>query len=198
MSFDFAPWVAAYGYPAALAGALFEGETVLVLAGLFAHRGVLDMPLLILLGAAGGAVGDIVYFALGRRYGATLLERFPTFAPAADRVQTLIQRFPALSIVGIRFLYGLRTVGPAVIGSSAVAWPRFLLLNAVGALVWSGCWVGAGYVLGEAAQRLLGRAMRVEREFFIAALVAALVVTIVLRLRRRRIRSPRKAKRVSS
>ena len=191
MTIDFSPWVAAYGYPATLAGALFEGETVLVLAGLFAHRGVLDLPWVIALGALGGAAGDIVYFALGRRYGAELLGRFPRFAPAAERVQALIHRHPDLSIFGIRFLYGLRTVGPAVIGSSAVPWPRFLILNALGALVWSACWVGAGYVLGEAAQRLLGRVMHVEREFFVGALVVAVIATIALRLRRRRIRSPK-------
>jgi membrane protein DedA with SNARE-associated domain len=106
-------------------------------------------------------------------------------------VNALIRRHPGLSIFGIRFLYGLRTVGPAVIGSSGVPWPRFLLLNALGALVWSACWVGAGYVLGEAAQRLLGRVMHVEREFVIGALLLAVVATIALRLRRRRIRSPK-------
>ncbi len=186
MAIEFAPLVAQYGYPATLVGALFEGETVLVLAGLFAHRGILEYPLLVVLGALGGAMGDIAYFALGRRYGAALLGRFPKFAPAATRVHALIERFPDLAVFGIRFVYGLRTVGPAVIGASKVSWPRFLLLNALGALVWSACWVSAGYVLGTAAQRLLGRVMHVEREFFIAAVIVALIVTVILRTRRRR------------
>jgi membrane protein DedA with SNARE-associated domain len=190
MAVEFAAWVSAYGYPVVLVGAVFEGETVLVLAGLFAHRGLLDLPLLIALGALGGAGGDIVYFALGRRYGDALLNRYPRFAPAAERVQALVRRHPELAIFGIRFLYGLRTVGPAVIGSSAVPWSRFLVLNALGAFAWSACWVGAGYVLGEAAQRLLGRVMHVERELAIGALFVALVATIALRLWRRRVRSP--------
>ena len=191
MNIDFASLAAQYGYPATLFGAVFEGETVLVLAGLFAHRGVLHLPLLIALGAIGGALGDIAYFTLGRRYGDDLLKRYPRFAPAALRVQKWVQDYPKLTIFGIRFLYGLRTVGPAVIGSSAVSWSRFLLLNALGALVWSACWAGAGYVLGEAAQRLLGRVMHIEREFFFGALIVALVVTIALRLRRRRVCSPK-------
>ena len=191
MAIELAPLVAEYGYPAALVGALFEGETVLVLAGLFAHRGVLHLPLLIALGALGGAIGDIVYFTIGRRCGPTLLEKFPKFAPAAERVHALIERHPELAVFGIRFLYGLRTVGPAVIGTSAISWPRFLLLNALGALVWSACWVGAGYGLGEAAYRLLGHVMHIGREFFIAAAVVALAVTAILRMRRRRIRSPK-------
>jgi membrane protein DedA with SNARE-associated domain len=192
MAIDFAPLVAEYGYPAALVGAMFEGETILVLAGLFAHRGLLELPWLVALGGLGGAAGDILYFAIGRKYGSALLDRFPKFAPAADRVRTLVQRFPNIAIFGIRFLYGLRTVGPAVIGASAVGWPRFLLLNALGALVWSGCWVGAGYLLGETAKRLLGHVMHVEKEFFIAAVVVAVLATVVLRLRRHRIRSPKR------
>jgi membrane protein DedA with SNARE-associated domain len=191
MAIDLSPLVATYGYPAALAGAVFEGETVLVLAGLFAHRGVLDLPLVILLGALGGAAGDIVYFTLGRRYGPTLLERFPKYAPIVERVQALVARFPDLAVFGIRFLYGLRTVGPAVIGAGAISWPRFLALNALGALAWSALWVGAGYVLGEAAQRLLGKVMHVERDFLLLALAAAALATILLRLRRRRMRAPK-------
>ncbi len=186
MTFEFAPLVATYGYPAALVGALFEGETVLVIAGLFAHRGILAFPLLVALGAIGGALGDIAYFTLGRKYGAALLERYPKFGPAAKKAEALIARHPELAVFGIRFLYGLRTVGPAVIGASAIRWPRFLLLNALGALTWSTCWVGTGYVLGEAAQRMLGRVMHIEREFFIGAIVVAVVTSIFLRLRRRR------------
>ncbi|HQR12837.1 MAG TPA: DedA family protein [Casimicrobiaceae bacterium] len=190
MAIEFAPLVATYGYPATLVGALFEGETVLVIAGLFAHRGVLEFSTLVAIGAIGGALGDIGYFTLGRKYGAALLERFPKFGPAAARVEALIARHPELAVLGIRFLYGLRTVGPAVIGASAIRWSRFLLLNAVGALAWSTCWVGAGYVLGEAAQRILGKVVHIERAFFIGAIVVAAAVSIFLRLRRRRIHAP--------
>ena len=191
MAMEIAPLIAKYGYAGAFAGAILEGETVLILAGLGAHRGYLSLPLLVALGALGGAVGDLIYFALGRHYGEALLDRFPKFAPAARKVHRLIERYPNATVLGVRFLYGLRTVGPAVIGTSGLPWPRFILLNALGASVWSATWVGAGYVLGEAAERLLGNVARIEREFFIAALVVALVVSVGLHFWRRHVRADR-------
>ena len=78
----------------------------------------------------------------------------------------MIERHPAATILGVRFMYGLRTVGPAVIGTTRVSLPRFVALNAVGALVWSACWAGAGYLVGKAAEQLLGDLARIEREVF--------------------------------
>ena len=44
-----------YGYPAAFVGSMLEGETVLVLAGLAAHRAHLSLPVVWLLAAAMGS-----------------------------------------------------------------------------------------------------------------------------------------------
>jgi membrane protein DedA with SNARE-associated domain len=184
MAIEFAPLVVKYGYGAVAGGALLEGESVLVLAGLAAHRGYLELPLLILLGAAAGMLGDIIYFAIGRRFGPVLLERFPRFAPSASRAEALIRRFPRIAVIAVRFLYGLRTVGPAVIGASEIPWGRFLLLNAIGALVWSATWVCVGYLLGGAAARAFGNVAQIERELFLGVALMALVVTLVLRGRR--------------
>jgi len=184
MAIEFAPLVVRYGYAAVVGGALLEGESVLVLAGLAAHRGYLELPWLVLLGAGAGMLGDIIYFAIGRRFGPLLLQRFPRFAPSAARAQALIRRFPRVAVIAVRFLYGLRTVGPAVIGSGEMAWGRFLLLNAIGAIAWSATWVCAGYLLGGAAARVFGNVAQIERELFLGIALAALVITLVLRARR--------------
>ncbi|HEY3179373.1 MAG TPA: DedA family protein [Casimicrobiaceae bacterium] len=190
MHVDLPALIQAYGYPLTFIGSLFEGETILTLAGLAAHRGHLYWPALLVLAAAGGSIGDIIYFALGRRYGSELLARWPSFTPAIERVHRLVHRSPALAVIAVRFLYGMRIAGPVVIGSSELSWPRFLALNITGALAWAACWLAAGYTLGAAAQQLVGNLAKIERELFVVVLLAAVAIVIALRLRARRTRSP--------
>ncbi len=178
--------ISEHGYWVTFVGALLEGETMLVLAGLAAQRGYLHVTVLVAIGAVGGLVGDQIYFAIGRRNGARLLGRFPRFKPRAARVTAMIERHPELTVVGVRFLYGLRSIGPVAIGMSGIAWWHFALLNAVGAAIWSACWVGAGYLAGETVEMFLGDLRHVERILFGAAAAVALVATIVLHWRRRR------------
>jgi len=181
-----APLITEHGYWVTFVGALLEGETILALAGLTAQRGYLHLPLLMAVGAIGGFVGDQIYFAIGRRAGTRLLARFPRFQPRAARVTAMIERHPELAIIGVRFVYGLRTVGPAAIGMSSIAWWHFSVLNAVGAAIWSVCWVGAGYLTSETVEMMFGNLHHVERVLFAVAAIVALVASIVLHWQRRR------------
>jgi len=171
VALDYVSLIENYGYVATFAGSVIEGESLLILSGLAAHRGYLSFPLVVLVGALGGAIGDMAFFLLGRYYGSALLARFPRFAPAADHVHAMIERHPVATILAVRFMYGLRTAGPAIIGTTRVPLLTFAMLNAAGALGWSACWAGAGYVLGKAAEHLLGDLARFERELFGAAIV---------------------------
>jgi membrane protein DedA with SNARE-associated domain len=178
MALEYGPLIERYGYFATFAGTLIEGESLLILSGLAAHRGYLSFPLVALVGAVGGALGDMAFFLLGRYFGGDLLARFPRFAPAAGRVHGMIERHPVATILAVRFMYGLRTAGPAVIGTTKISFAVFAVVNAVGAIAWSACWAGAGFVLGKAAEHILGDLAKVERELFGAAIVA-IVLAIV-------------------
>src|SRR5262249_49860975 len=129
-------WVIEYGYAAAFVGVLLEGETVLVLAGIAAHRGYLDASTLFLVGSAGAMLTDNFFFALGRLLGLPLLAHFPRLAPSVGRAQFLLDRFPCTAVLGMRFLYGTRTVGPALLGTGTLSWSRFAVLDTVAACLW--------------------------------------------------------------
>jgi membrane protein DedA with SNARE-associated domain len=178
--------VAQYGYAFVFAGALAEGESILITAGFAAHRGMLQLPLVIAVAFAAGTLGDQVYFYLGRRHGRRLLARWPTLARQARRVEPMLARHPNAAIVSVRFLYGLRTAGPIALGALGVSPARFVALNLLSAALWALAFCVLGYQFGNLLQRLLPRLHAVEEVALIAVLAAALGWTLWRHWRARR------------
>lgn len=175
--------IVAYGYYAVFLGAFIEGETVLVLGGIAAHRGYLNLSWVMAAAFAGGWLGDQLYFFLGRRYGQTILARFPVLQPKARQTQRLVERYHAPLILAVRFFYGLRTVGPMVIGMSAVPALQFVMLNALGALIWAVAVAAAGYAFSNALEALMPQIQHYEEYLFIGVLAAGILVWLIRRAR---------------
>jgi membrane protein DedA with SNARE-associated domain len=172
-----------YGYWIVLLGTFFEGETVLLMAGFAAHRGYLRLEWVIAAAFAGSLAGDQVIFHLGRRWGVPFLERRPRWKARAERVHALMERWRDAYIVVFRFLYGLRTVSPFVLGTSRVSSPRFLALNAVGAALWATVLALAGYLLGGAMEVLLVNVRQIEIYVLVAIALAGVAARVIWRVR---------------
>lgn len=168
--------VAQYGYAAVFVGTLLEGETMLVLAGFAAQQGYLQLHWVILIALLGGFLGDQCYFWLGRRHGSWVLSHFPRLVPVFGRANQLIERYHEVLIVGIRFLYGLRTVGPMALGMSAVLAWRFVLFNALGAVIWAIAIGSAGYLFGQALTLLLNDLKKLEELLLLVILFGGVAV----------------------
>ncbi|ASG82962.1 DedA family protein [Salmonella enterica subsp. diarizonae] len=138
-----------YGYAALVIGSMAEGETVTLLGGVAAHQGLLKFPLVVVAVALGGMMGDQLLYLLGRCYGGKILRRFPRYHTKIGHAQKMIQRHPYLFVIGTRFMYGFRVVGPLLIGASRLPPKIFLPLNIVGALVWALLFTTLGYLGGE-------------------------------------------------
>jgi membrane protein DedA with SNARE-associated domain len=178
--------VVKYGYAAAFVGVLLEGETVLILSGIAAHRGYLDVPILFLVGSAGAMLTDNFFFSLGRLFGPPLLAHFPRLAPSVVRAQFLLARFPCTAVFAMRFLYGTRTVGPALLGTGTLPWVRFAVLDALAACLWCACWLSAGYLLGEVVEQSLHDAVAAGRWVAVASGAIVAVLALLRRHSRRR------------
>lgn len=164
--------IATYGYYALFLGTLLEGETVLVAAGYAAHRGLLELPWVIVIAFFGGTLGDQVAFLVGRRYGSRLLARYPALQSHAVKVRALLNRYHTSLILAVRFLYGLRIAGPLVIGMSDVTLLRFMLLNMAGALIWAVSVALAGYYFGAMLELVLIDLKHFDEIILLAILVA--------------------------
>lgn len=173
------------GYVTLFLGTFLEGESVLALAGVAASYGYLTFEYVVAVAALGAFLGDQACFYVGRRYGASILARYPKLAAKAPRIERLVRRWDAPAVIVLRFLYGLRIAGPIVIGSFGISPWRLALFNAIGALIWAPLVAGIGYMAGYALEAWIGRLKHVQIGLLMALLVAGGVVWLILQARRR-------------
>ena len=178
-----------YGYAAILIGTFLEGETILVLAGLAAHQGYLILTWVILAAFLGSLCGDQLFFYLGRKHSQAVLSRRPTWKKKAEKIHKMMNRFETPMILSFRFLYGLRTAAPFVIGMSSVSFKKFIMLNAAGALVWAAAIASGGYFFGQAVEVLIGKLKSYEIYIMGSVAMIGVLIWIFHFYRRRRQRA---------
>jgi membrane protein DedA with SNARE-associated domain len=177
--------IAQYGYAALVIGSIAEGETITLLGGVAAHQGLLRFPLVVAAVALGGMIGDQLLYLLGVRFGPAILRRFSRHQKKINRAQQLIQRHPYLFVIGTRFMYGFRIIGPLLIGASHLPPKIFLPLNIVGAIAWALIFTTLGYVGGEVLEPWLHSLNQHLRHWIWLILVLVLVVAVRWWLKRR-------------
>lgn len=154
-----------YGYLAILAGAMLEGETVVLVAGFLAHQGYLSLPWIVIFAVIGSCASDQGLFFLSRVKGAKFFARFPRVAGKAQRMaERMRSRTGALTAFALlfRFFYGVRNVAPVFLGMSGIATRRFVVLNAVGAVLWAVSFSSLGYLFAQTLEAVMGTLARYE------------------------------------
>ena len=171
--------ISTYGYTAVGIGTFLEGETVLILGGFAAHRGYLELPWVILYAFLGTLFGDQLYYYIGRIKGKGLLEKRPHWKSKSEKVFVLLDRHQIWLIIGFRFLYGLRTVTPFLIGASKISPIRFLIFNMLGASIWAVVIGTSGYVFGQTLEIVIGNIKRYELYVFAALTAIGIVIWLI-------------------
>lgn len=183
---SFATFVSNYGYLALAIGCLLEGETIVLLAGLAVHRGMMAGPWVMLIASICSFLGDQFWFQIGHRYGQRLFERFPRLARQRTFLEKHLFAHPDALVLALRFMVGLRTAGPILLGAGFLAPRRFFWLNLAGALLWAGIFISLGYFFGELAERLLPKIKTAEEDLFLLLFGGIILFQLINHLRKRR------------
>ncbi len=142
-------------------GIPFPGETMLLVAAIFAgttHH--LSLPLVIVAAASGAILGDNLGFLMGREWGYRLLRRYGRALHLDERKlklgQYLFLKHGGKVVFFGRFVAVLRAWAAFLAGTNRMRWPDFLFFNALGGTVWATLIGTGGYYLGDAMRRLNG------------------------------------------
>jgi membrane-associated protein len=181
------------GYPllflvvmAESSGVPLPGETALIIGGVLASQGKLQIELVIACAACAAIIGDNIGYMIGRKGGRWLLERPGLFHRHRLQVLAMGEPFferhgPKAVFLG-RFVLGLRTWASWLAGANHMRWRSFFLWNALGGTCWA---IGVGlvaYFLGNSAGGVI-------EKFGIFGLVGVLLAGIGVFVWHRRHRS---------
>jgi membrane protein DedA with SNARE-associated domain len=169
-------------------GIPLPGETMLLLASVYAgtthHLGIG----LVIVSAAGGAIlGDNLGYLAGQYGGSRLLQRYGRYIRLDEhrlrQGHYLFERHGGKVVFFGRFLPILRMGAAFLAGAHRMRWPRFLIFNATGGVVWATTIGLAGFIFGNSLLRSGGVVTIVSA--LLALLVMALVAVTVHRGERR-------------
>jgi len=133
-----------YGYFAIFVGTLFEGETVLILGAYAVHQHIFHFWLVITVAMAGGFIGDQFYYQIGARYGQKIIHSKPQLEKKFAQASNFIDNYPVLTILLMRFAWGLRTILPISIGIKAYPVWKYMGVNLLACFIWAFVIVSVG------------------------------------------------------
>lgn len=140
-------------------GFFLPGDSLLVVAGLFAAAGKLNLWIMMISLFIAAVVGDAVGYYSGKRVGPAVFSRPKSrlFNPKHLRkAHEFYEKHGGKTIIIARFVPIVRTFAPIVAGAADMRYKDFLVFNIFGGLLWVMSMLLAGYFLGGLVERAFG------------------------------------------
>lgn len=160
-------------------GFFLPGDSLLVVSGLFAAAGKLNIALVLLAFFLGSVIGDSTGYWTGRTMGKRLFSRENSliFKPSrVEKAKKFFEKYGAKTVILARFVPIVRTFAPIVIGTAEMPYAKFLTYSILGGVLWISTMVLSGYFLGG----VIERAFNIKLEDHIEKVVIVVVFLSLL------------------
>ena len=148
------------------------GDSLLFAAGTFAALGALDLWLVVILLIVAAILGDTVNYWVGAYIGPRAFRGDIRFLRKEylDRTHAFYEKHGGKTIILARFIPIIRTFAPFVAGVGAMSYPRFIVYNIAGAVLWVGLFVLGGYFFGN---------IPIVRDNFTIVILAIIAISVM-------------------
>ncbi len=162
-------------------GVPVPAEPTLIVAGSLAARGRLSIAGIGAAALVATLLADLIWFAIGKRYGARVLRLFYRLSSSPEKRQSqterLLLRWGPAAFAFAKFIPGLPMAGPILAGGLGTTLPLFLVYDLLAMALWAGGFTSLGVVF----QRDVDRALRaLDRLGGWGILIAAVVLAGVM------------------
>ncbi|HEY5838683.1 MAG TPA: VTT domain-containing protein [Pyrinomonadaceae bacterium] len=176
-------------------GFFLPGDSLLVVAGLFAATGKLNLAVLLVTLFVAAVVGDAVGYYTGARLGPRIFKREKSllFRPShLLKAHAFYEKYGGKTIIIARFIPIVRTFAPIVAGAARMPYRDFVLYNVAGGFLWVFSMILAGYFLGNLLKSKFGIDLDEHIEWVVIIVVAlSLMPPLIEYLKARREKAAR-------
>ena len=138
-----------FGVLAEQGGAPLPAAPILMAAGALAGFHRLNAFTALILAVAASVMSDLVWFYLGRSRGVAILKFMCKVSLEPDtclsKTNAAYTRYGSGSLLFAKFVPAVGMLGPPIAGMLGLATWKFIFLDSVGALFWSGTFVALGW-----------------------------------------------------
>jgi membrane protein DedA with SNARE-associated domain len=162
-----------YSYIILYCWSILEGESGLIMAGIFSHTGDMNLYLSIFIAGLGGFTGDQIYFYIGRYNKKYVHKKFKNQRRKFALAHLLLKKYGWPIIFAQRYMYGLRTIIPISIGLTRYDAKMFALINLFSAWAWATITIVPAWYFGEEILTILKTAK--EYWYFVVPLALGFI-----------------------
>lgn len=187
----FGLWFVVFAETGLAVGFFLPGDSLLVVSGLFAAAGKLNIALVLLAFFLGSVIGDSTGYWTGRWMGKTLFNRESSwiFKPSrVEKAHAFFEKYGVKTVVLARFVPIVRTFAPLVVGAAEMPYSRFLPFSLIGGALWISTMVLAGYFLGGVIERALDIKLEDHIEKVVIVVVALSLLPPIIEFIKHRMR----------
>jgi membrane protein DedA with SNARE-associated domain len=174
-------WIIHYGYIGIVIGTFFEGETTVLLGGIFSKLGFLSVKTVIVYACVGTFLGDCTFFFVGKLFGAALINRYQIVRSRIPFANKAIHRYGHLILFAMRFLAGFRSMILILLGCANMNIARFLIIDFLMAVLWAVPLSFLGYSFGNMIYIFVTDVTRYQRLVVPAVIAAAITIILFYR-----------------
>ena len=171
----------------AFVGLVAPGETALLLGGLVAGQGQIDVLTMIAVVWACAVAGDLTSFYLGRRLGRAFMVKHGAKVQITEgrleQVERFFDRHGGKAILIGRFVGLVRAIAPFLAGSSGMPLRRFVPYDVIGAGLWGSSFVLLGYIFWQSFSQLVDYAKKGALALGAVIVLVVAIVSVVRWLR---------------
>lgn len=132
----------------------FPAGVIMPLAGIWAAKGAISFPVVMVISVAAGLIGSWILYFLGRLGGDAFfrfyIRKFPKQRNLIERNIEALQKRGAIGVFLGKLVPMIRTLISIPAGMISMEFGRYTVSSALGVLVWNTVFIGAGYFMGDA------------------------------------------------